>query len=118
MTDDLTPQEREQILAPLYKKVFFGQSTPQEGMMVFMDLLNFSETLRDVTETNATVYKHLGKRSVGIRILKMSEFTETDGSLGLKGISRLHVTIDDAARLNRALTEQFIKQKKEADNGG
>ena len=111
--EELTPQEKEQIIAPLYKKVFFGHSTPQEGMLVFMDLLNYSEAFRDVGETNATVYKHIGKRAVGLRMLRLSEFTETDNTLGLRGISRLHVTIEDAAKLNDALVKKYLDSKKE-----
>lgn len=101
---------KDEIMAGLYKKVFFGNSTPQEGMLVFMDVLNFSEALKDVNDTNATVYKHLGKRSVGLRLLRLSEFTEADGGLGLKGISRLHVTIDDAAKLYDALVAEHTKK--------
>jgi hypothetical protein len=110
----MTDAERDKILAGVYKKVFFGHSTPQEGMLVFIDLFNHAEVIRDVEDTNATVYKHLGKRSIGLRILKLTEFTESDGTLGLKGISKLHVAIDDAAKLFNALVEaQNKKEVKE-----
>lgn len=106
-----TEQDMAEIMAPLYKKVFFGESTPQEGMTVFLDIVNFSEVLRDVPETNATVYKHLGKRAVGLRILHFSEFMEPDNSLGLKGIGKFHCVIEDAANLKKALVATHMTRK-------
>ena len=118
MTDDhglknygIPDSDFDKIVAPLYTKVFSGQSTAQEGLLVFMDLLNFSEALQDVPETNATVYKHLGKRSVGLRIMKLAEFTEGNGRMGFAGISKIHKAVESAEKLLADLKGKYDKIK-------
>ena len=104
-----------QIIAPLYTKVFSGKSTEEEGLLVFMDLLNFSEALQDVPETNATVYKHLGKRSVGLRIMQLAEFTEGNGRMGFSGISKIHKAVESAEKLLAGLKDKYdiVKRQQE-----
>lgn len=111
--DEKTINDAGQAIMPsLYQKVFFGNSTPQEGALVLLDLLNFSEAIRDFPETNAGVYRHLGKRAVGLRLLTFTQFTENDGNLGYKGLIKLHETVDSAAKLKEALIHKYLEAQK------
>jgi len=109
----MTDKYDDLIMPELYQKVFFGNSTPQEGALVFLDLFNFSETIRPVTETNAGVYKHLGKREVGLRILQFTQFTEDNGNLGFNGLIKLHESVDSAALLKEALVHKYEQRQKQ-----
>lgn len=73
-----------------YQKVFLGS---QEGQLVLWDILNFSEVFRDFAETNAGVYRHNGKRSVGLMILQMTEFTPKQSNM-----SKIHETVENVSK--------------------
>ncbi len=101
------------IMPELYQKVFFGDSTPQEGMLVFLDLMNFCEVNRDYLEQNAGVYRHMGKRAVGLRVMHFTQFMENDGNLGYRGLMKLHESAESAAQLKKALIHQYEQRQKE-----
>lgn len=97
--EDLKAEEQKQLISA-YQKVFMGQSTPQEGQLVFWDLINRSYVFRPFNQQNAGAYAMEGKRELGLHIMSQVNFMPNHGGItAAQLMASLKESADSAAKL-------------------
>lgn len=116
----MTTEELEDLMRA-YQAVFLGNSTPEQGQLVYADLLmNATHVFGVNPHTNAQVYKTESKREVGLHLLYMCDLapqlTHVRNSNTFQGLSNILETANQQVEASRLRALKNSKKKEDEDD--
>ena len=106
MPDNVLMSAEDKQLAGAYQRVFMGTSTPQEGQLVFWDLINRTFMFRPFGQHNAGAYAMEGKREIGLHLMTQVNFMPNLAGVNpLQVLQEMNESIESAEKLKGTATE-------------